>query len=144
MSKFYDEDLDEEELRKEYLKLNAHCKFKTAEELQFMIDDYFEMCNSKRRPYSISGLALHLGLTTNTLRNYEKGYGDTEYSDIMETAKQRIEEFAECALYDNKKSAGAKYVLENNFSWSNKQDVNLSGEVNQVVKLEDVLYENNG
>lgn len=139
MSKFYDEDLDTEELKKEYLKLNSHCKFKNSQELEFMISEYFEECNHKRRPYTISGLALWLGLTTQTLRNYERNFGDTEYADIIKEAKQQIEEFAECCLYDNKRSSGAKYVLENNFSWSSKQDVNLSGEVNQIVKLEDVL-----
>ena len=139
MSQFYDEGLEDEELKKEYLKLNTHCKFKNAEELQLKIDEYFELCNEKRRPYTISGLAIFLDITTSTLRNYEKVYGTTDYAEIISKAKQRIEEFAECSLYDNRKTAGAKYVLENNFQWSNKQDVNLSGEISQIVKLEDVL-----
>lgn len=139
MAQFYDEDLEEEELKKEYLKLNTHCKFKNAEELQFKIDEYFNFCNEKRRPYTISGLARYLEIATSTLRNYEKTYGTTDYSEIISKAKQQIEEFAECSLYDNRKTAGAKYVLENNFQWSNKQDVNVSGEINQIVKLEDVL-----
>lgn len=139
VSKFYDEDLNEDELKQEYLKLNSHCKFKTAEELKEKVEEYFVVCYQNQRPYTISGLALWLGLSTQTLRNYEKNFGDTEYSDIIEIAKQRVEEYAEKSLYESGKTAGAKFVLENNFRWSNKQDVNLSGEVNQIVKLEDVL-----
>lgn len=139
MSKFYDEDLNDEELKHEYLKLNSHCKYKTAEELQGKVEEYFLTCYQNQRPYTISGLALWLGLSTQTLRNYEKTYGDTEYADIIKIAKQRVEEFAEKSLYENGKTTGAKFVLQNNFGWSDKQDVNLSGEVSQIVKLEDVL-----
>ena len=139
MGKFYDEDLDQEELKKEYLKLNSHCTFKTAEELKEKVEEYFLTCFQNQRPYTMSGLALWLGLSTQTLRNYEKNYGDTEYADIIKIAKQRVEEFAEKSLYENGKTSGAKFVLQNNFGWSDRQDVNLSGEVNQIVKLEDVL-----
>ena len=141
--KFYDKDLDQEELKKEYLKLNSHCTFKDAKELQNKVDEYFNMCNTNRRPYSVSGLALYLGLTTQTLRNYEKSYGDTEYADIIKVAKQKIEEFAECCLYDNRKCSGAKFVLENCYDgWTNKNDVNLSGNIG-FRKLEDILSESN-
>lgn len=139
MSKFYDEDLNNEELKHEYLKLNSHCKYKTAQELQDKVEEYFTACYQNQRPYTISGLALWLGLSTQTLRNYEKTYGNTEYADIIKIAKQRVEEFAEKSLYENGKTSGAKFVLQNNFGWSDKQDVNLSGEVSQIVKLEDVL-----
>jgi hypothetical protein len=30
--------------------------------------------------------------------------------------------------------------LQNNFGWSDKQDTNLSGQVTEIVKLEDVLW----
>lgn len=138
--KFYDEDLDEEELKKEYLSLNSRCKYKTADELKDKVEEYFLTCYQNKRPYTISGLALWLGLTTETLRKYEKVYGDTEYADIIKLAKQRVEEYAEKSLYENGKTAGAKFVLENNFGWSNKQDVNLQGKV-EFVRLEDVLCE---
>lgn len=76
-----------------------------------------------------------MGLSTETLRKYEKEYGDTEYADIIKWAKQRVEEYAEEGLYDKSKSSGSKFVLQNNFGWADKQDVNQT--VN--VKLEDVL-----
>lgn len=143
MAKFYDEDLDQEELKKEYLELNSRCKYKNAEELQQKVEEYFGAAYQNHRAYTMSGLAIYLGLSTQTLRNYEKVYGNTEYADIIKVAKQRVEEYAENALYETGKTSGAKFVLQNNFGWSEKQDVNLSGEVNQIVKLEDVLYESN-
>lgn len=134
--KFYDEGLDKEELKKEYfLKLNNNTRFKTLEELQFRINEYFDEMHSLHRPYTMSGLALWLGVTTKTLRSWEKDYGDTVYTDIIKFAKQRVENYAEESLYDNRKSSGAKFVLENYFDLSEKHSV----EANVNTKLEDVL-----
>lgn len=134
MEKFYDENLDREKLKKEYLKANSRCKYKNAEELQNNINLYFECCNQYARPYTVSGLALFLGITTQTLRNYEKNFVDTEYSEIIQIAKQRIEEYAEKSLYDSRSSGGAKYVLENNFDWNTKNENTVI-----IKNLEDVL-----
>lgn len=134
--KFYDEGLDAEELKKEYfLKLNSNTRFKTLEELQMRINEYFDVMHREGRPYTMSGLALWLGVTTKTLRSWEKDYGDTIYTDIIKFAKQRVENYAEESLYDNRKSSGAKFVLENYFDLAEKHNVETS--VN--VKLEDVL-----
>ena len=133
--KFYDEGLSQEELKNEYLKANSRCKYKNSEELISQIQLYFYQCRCDHKPYTISGLALFLGLSTETLRRYEKEYGDTEYPDIIKFAKQQVEVYAEEGLYDKSKSSGAKFVLQNNFGWAEKQDVNQS----LNVKLEDVL-----
>ena len=133
--KFYDEGLNQEELKNEYLKANSRCKYKNSEELIYQIQQYFYTCRCEHKPYTISGLALFLGLSTETLRRYEKEYGDTEYADIIKFAKQQVEVYAEEGLYDKSKSSGAKFVLQNNFGWADKQDVSQT----LNVKLEDVL-----
>lgn len=134
--KFYDEGLDTEELKKEYfLKLNSNTRFKNLDELQMRINEYFDYMYKEGRPYTISGLALWLGVTTKTLRSWEKDYGDTIYTDIIKFAKQRVENYAEESLYDNRKTSGAKFVLENYFDLAEKHEV----ETNVNVKLEDVL-----
>lgn len=134
--KFYDEGLDTEELKKEYfLKLNSNTRFKNLDELQMRINKYFDYMHKEGRPYTISGLALWLGVTTKTLRSWEKDYGDTIYTDIIKFAKQRVENYAEESLYDNRKTSGAKFVLENYFDLAEKHEV----ETNVNVKLEDVL-----
>lgn len=137
--KYYDENIDKEKLKEEYLKANSRCKYKTPEELVNIITEYFKNCDRNKKPYTISGLALYIGLSTETLRRYEKEYGDTEYADIIKRAKQTVEVYTAEATFDNKKFQGAKFNLQNNFGWSDKQDTNLSGEVTEIVKLEDVL-----
>ena len=133
--KFYDEHIDEEELKQEYLKLNSRCRYKTPEELEQKISEYILGCKAERRPLTISGLATYLGLTTTTLRRYEKDYPGTEYAEIISIAKQMIETYTEEALFDSRSCSGAKFSLQNNFGWTEKQEV--SGET--VVRLEDVL-----
>ena len=134
--KFYDEGLDVEEIKKEYfMKMNNNARFKNLDELQERINEYFDTMHQAHRPYTMSGLALWLGVTTKTLRSWEKDYGDTVYTDIIKFAKQRVENYAEESLYDNRKSSGAKFVLENYFGLAEKHEVEAS--VNQ--KLEDVL-----
>lgn len=136
MGKFYDEGLDQEELKKEYfLKMNNNCRFKTLEELQEKINEYFDTMHKNRKPYTMSGLALWLGVTTETLRRWEKDYGDTVYTDIIKFAKQRVENYAEESLYDNKKVNGAKFVLENYFDLAEKHSVNSK----VTCKLEDII-----
>ena len=56
-----------------------------------------------------------------------------------EIAKQTIETYTAEATFDNRKFQGAKFNLQNNFGWSDKQDTNLSGQVTEIIKLEDVL-----
>lgn len=137
--KFYNEHISEEKLREEYLTTNSRCKYKTPEELVEVIKNYFNDCDIKRKPYTVSGLALYIGLTTQRLRNYEKNYPGTEYAEIIERAKQTIETYTAEATFDNRRFQGAKFNLQNNFGWSEKQDTKLSGEVTEIIKLEDVL-----
>ena len=137
--KFYNEHISEEKLRQEYLTANSRCKYKTPEELVNIIQCYFNDCDMHKKPYTVSGLALYIGLTTKRLREYEKDYPGTEYAEIIERAKQTIETYTAEATFDNKKFQGAKFNLQNNFGWAEKQDTNLSGEVTEIIKLEDVL-----
>ena len=101
---FYNENIGEEKLKQEYLQANSRCKYKTPDELQARVEEYFGMAFQEHRPYTISGLAIYLGLSTETLRRYEKLYGDTEYAEIIKVAKQRVEEYAEKSLYDFRRS----------------------------------------
>ena len=137
--KFYDENISKEKLKEEYLRINSRCTYKTPEELYNKCAEYFKYCDKKAKPYTMTGLAFFLGLTTETLRRYEKDYGDTEFAEIITRAKQAVELYAAEATFDNRKFQGAKFNLENNFGWSTKQDTNLSGELTEIIKLEDVL-----
>lgn len=125
--------MDEDEKR---IIVGGNRKYKNAEEMKLIIDEYFDMCNNNRRPYTVSGLARHLGLTRKTLLEYQKKYGG-EYAVIIEDAKTRIEEFVEACLFKSGIATGTIFNLKNNFGWSDKQEVEHSGDVN--VKLEDLI-----
>jgi hypothetical protein len=117
--------------------------FESAEQMQVLIDKYFEECDGKilldkdgepvrnkygkiirddRKPYTVTGLALALGFTTRqALLNYE---GKQEFVDTIKRAKARVEKYAEERLYDKDGSNGAKFSLANNFKgWTEKQQI---------------------
>lgn len=130
--------------------------FESAEQMQTLIDAYFEECNGKpfldedgnpmrnkygkiirddRRPYTITGLALALGFTSRqALLNYE---GKEEFVDTIRRAKSRVERYAEERLYDKDGSNGAKFSLANNFKgWSEKQQIEGSINTKQEIRVE--------
>lgn len=93
-------------------------------------------------PLTISGLARHLGISTNTLANYGKiaksGTVPREYAEIVLDARQRIEEYAEARGYDKDGQKGSDKVLRYAFRWidpleqatidKNKWDIQLAKE----------------
>lgn len=132
-------------------------QFKAAEEMQLLIDKYFEDCEGTvykdkegemvfdkygnpiiigNKPPTVTGLALALGFTCRlSLLNYQSKEG---FVNTVTRAKSRVEEYAEARLFDRDGSNGAKFSLANNFKeWREKQDVNLSGSV-AVQILDDI------
>ena len=125
-------------------------KFKTVEELDQAINAYFDLCDphteqrlveagvndrgetifnkravlTEQKPYTVSGLALALGVTRQTLLNYRDR---EEYFDSIARAVQRCEAYAESQLY-GPFANGAKFNLINNYrgehqDWTDKQSV---------------------
>jgi hypothetical protein len=78
------------------------------------------------KPYTVSGLARHLGVTTQALMQFKymtimSGIPD-EYLPILSEARQRIEEYSETRLYDNDGSKGAQFALGASFGWETPKD----------------------
>ena len=111
-------------------------KFDKPEEMQAVIDDYFESCfqiveikkgegenqiiETKRiqiEPYTVAGLALALGMTTQALRDYEK---KDEFLCLIKEAKQKVEVFAESRLFGCN-STGAIFWLKNHAGYVDRQ-----------------------
>lgn len=120
-------------------------QYKSPEDLQRHIDDYFNSCFGplyykgeplldihgktvigQTQPFTLSGLARHLHISTVTLYNYEAhakaGLIPSEYADVIIDAKLRIQEYAEKRLYDRDGTNGAKFVLEAGFGWMTKRE----------------------
>ena len=109
-------------------------KFNSPEEMQEKIDAYFADCKGEAvtdkygepilnkygepvilgaKPLTVTGLALALGFTTRqALLNYQ---ARGEFRQIIETAKLKIENYAEMRLYDKDGCNGARFNLQNNF-----------------------------
>ena len=132
-------------------------KFKNKEEIQELINKYFEACKgmpaingagevildkhglpivTNSKPPTISGLALALGFTSRqALLNYQ---AKKEFCDTITVAKLMIEEYTETRLFDRDGIQGAKFSLTNNFrNWSDspKNDSNAD----TLSKLDEVL-----
>ncbi|MGR6521629.1 terminase small subunit [Rhodococcus erythropolis] len=124
--------------------------FKSVEELDSAINAYFDMQNphledrmvdsgvnekgetiflrrkvmTQQKPYTMSGLALALGVNRRTLLDYSK---KDQFSPTLEAAKARCESYAESQLF-GPFANGAKFNLINNYrgrhqDWSDRQEL---------------------
>lgn len=124
-------------------------KFLSPEHLQSLVNEYYESCmgpmfykgtlmrddegrivKTQVKPFTLSGLALFLGITTETLRKYKNGRLDSildelkaetddvlTFSKVILRAKQTIEAYAEGRLYDKDGQRGAQFVLDCCYGW---------------------------
>lgn len=119
-------------------------KFSSPEELQQSVDGYFAEMDANpikiwhsqlskadnlpvaiptQRPYSIEGLALSLGLTRQSLLNYQKEEGYEEYFDIITYAKEKItQQRIELASVGVLKENFTKFLLVNNTDYVDKSE----------------------
>ncbi len=121
---------------KEDKKVGRPRKYKTVDELQQLIDEYFEFCDKKKRPYTITGLALYLDMDRKSLLRYEQDYED-EFSHTIKKAKERVQEFVECCLFKSGIATGVIFNLKNNFGWQDKQSIDTTVE-NRVTIINDL------
>jgi hypothetical protein len=96
-------------------------KYKSVEDMQRDIDEYFKECDASGRPYTVSGLAYALNTTRRTLLDYED---KDEFSHTVKKAKAKIERFNEELLYSKDVSTtGVIFNLKNNYNWKDKQEI---------------------
>lgn len=160
-------------------------KFKSVNALQKEIDAYFRSCwdykrdmfgnrlvdrtdpkNTTKNPvyvlykvkaYTVSGLAVFLGTTRETLMDYESGKYDNrdedgkpieltseqvewnkqvdKFSDAIKRAKEIIYADVEEMLYVKGSSTGAIFQLKNNYGWTDKSEVVQSGTTKAIVEF---------
>jgi len=127
-------------------------QYQSVEELEAMIADYFDSCwidkvtehtdkdgactmstvRYQVRPYTVTGLALHLDLTRQGLLNYQ---GRPEFVDTIRRAKTRVEMGYEETLF-TKNANGAAFGLKENFGWKDKVTQEHSGVDGGPIKTE--------
>lgn len=102
-------------------------KYKDVEIMQQKIDKYFIECNNNKEPYTVTGLCIALDITRETLKEYLK---KEDFSDTIKKAKLRIENYLEKHLITDSSTTGIIFNLKNNFGWSDKQQIEHSGNIN--------------
>jgi hypothetical protein len=99
-------------------------KFESVEQLESMIEEYFTHCDLEKKPYLITGLALWLDTSRETLINYEER---PEFFDTITRAKQKCELYVEEGAMTNKINAPfAKFNLINNYGWKEKTETDVT------------------
>jgi hypothetical protein len=128
-------------------------KYQTVKELEKAIDAYFDYCDNRTKeihseklgdmivpdpePYTMSGLALAIGLSRQGLIDYRNR--DT-FLDAIKQARARVEADVERRMNDkNTFTPGLIFNAKNNFGWKDKQEVdnNIKGALEVSWKGED-------
>ena len=108
-------------------------KYKNIEELQKGIEKYFNECDEKEKPYTMSGLAYSLDIDRTTLINY--GERDS-YSTLIKKAKARVQaQLEENALMGKGNATFTIFNLKNNYGWRDSVEVTDNREINKVEEL---------
>ena len=119
-------------------------KWESPTDLSNYINEYIDRCDSNTReeivfgkkqdvstpiPYTIEGLAVHLGISRQTLKNYEirKGYEPyfaviREYRDIV------CQNLAERALMGDSNTTMTIFLAKNHFGYVDKQEIENTGD----------------
>lgn len=130
-------------------------------QMQELVDEYFDSCMGplrdkngdavldkdgkpymvQVRPYTLAGLALHLGMTTETLKNYNyralAGVVHPEFSGVILQARQRIQQYTEERMFDRGGAKGAQFMLEARFNMSTRKDrVEIARNLAQIKKMQ--------
>jgi len=128
-------------------ELGRPAKFASVEQMQEQIDQYFNNLPTKKigefdvPVATMTGLALHLGFESRqSLYDYEKN-GDFSYT--VKRARLKIENEYEMQLRTSSSPSGAIFGLKN-FGWSDKQELEHSGNPDRPLKTSMVVEFVNG
>lgn len=112
-------------------------RFKTPEQLEDEIEQYFQSCFTKEyikdkegnivdtrmvqvKPFTIMGLCMALNIERETLLRYGK---NERYYDIIFKARQVVQDYVENRLLTSSNQSGAMFWLKNNAGYSDKHEV---------------------
>lgn len=113
-------------------KTGRPMKYSSPEELERLVHLYFDTCDEESRPYTVTGLALSLGMSREQLLQYQERL---EFQDTIKRAKQRVAAFAEEQLYRKSgQVAGIIFSLKNNFGWKDSfENTNVNIDTNDIL-----------
>lgn len=115
-------------------------------QMQELIDEYWNSCEGplidkygqvvrdddghiiyvQTKPYTLSGLASAIGMSTHVLRNYNwkslAGTVHPEFSEVIMRARQKVQQYTEERLFDQNGQRGAQFMLQAGFAWNTKRE----------------------
>lgn len=107
--------------------------WKTPEELEKAMDDYFTYCEEDGKPATITKMALYLGVDRHTLWDYPHR---DEFSPLFKKAKLKCLAFAEDKLFSGT-PVGSMFYLKNNYRDLYKDDKHV--EVTQNININEIM-----
>ena len=111
--------------------------YNSAEQMKKDIDKYFEDCDVKDRPYTMSGLAYALNMDRRSLVNYAN---KDEFFLTIKSARERVQQqLEENALMNKANSIFTIFNLKNNFGWRDTVEVKTEEETSKLDELIEAL-----
>lgn len=112
-----------------------HEVFPRASLMRRRVNEYFDDRDFKHKPYTVPGLALHLGVRTKVLMNYQYAMEHPDFQVVIDYALQRIEAYTAEQLMTSKGSTrGIEFLMQNNQGYANKSDVSSKTELELTEK----------
>ena len=107
--------------------------FNDVKEVEEKINAYFNYCEEKEKPYTMSGLAYYLGISRQTLVNYSN---QDQFFDTIKKARDRVQmQLEENALLNKANPTFTIFNLKNNFDWKDSNEVKTNVEITKVDEL---------
>ena len=107
--------------------------FNDVKEVEEKINTYFNYCEEKEKPYTMSGLAYYLGISRQTLVNYSN---QDQFFDTIKKARDRVQmQLEENALSNKANPTFTIFNLKNNFDWKDSNEVKTNVEITKVDEL---------
>lgn len=108
-------------------------QYTCPEDMQVVIDEYFEKCKTSKIPLTVEGLGIALELDRAGIINYQKTKGYEDYFNTIKKAKAKIlQNKIENGLNSTNNTAFAIFDLKNNFGFKDKQETEVSGKFETV------------
>jgi hypothetical protein len=114
----------------ELRKVGRPLKIETPEQMEKILNEYFE--TTEENKITLTGMCLALNIDKKNFYEYEKREG---YEDIVKRARMIVENSYEISLRENGRT-GDIFALKN-FGWTDKQeiDTNTQGKVTIINSL---------
>ena len=104
----------------------------TPSQAQKLIDGFFNHCDHAEKPYTVTGLAVALDTSRQSLCEWvERG---DELGAVVERAKTRVEHYLEELLLTARNPVGTIFALKNH-GWSDRQQLEASGNLDIAGRL---------